>query len=59
MIQDGLRRKDKDLAKMKKHIIELLDQAWTKGYIAGCDDGYKTGRMAGPYLDSEVINHDN
>lgn len=46
MVQDGLRHKDKDLAKMKKHILELLDQAWTKGYIAGCNDGYATARDA-------------
>lgn len=46
MVQDGLKHKDKDLAKMKKHILELLDQAWTKGYIAGCNDGYATARDA-------------
>ena len=46
MTQDGLKHKDKDLAKMKKHILELLSQAWTKGYIAGCNDGYATGRDA-------------
>lgn len=53
MVQDGLRHKDKDLAKMKKHILELLDQAWTKGYIAGCNDGYATGRNAFKPKDGE------
>ena len=53
MIQDGLKHKEKDLAKMKKHILELLDQAWIKGYLAGCDDGYRTGREAGPYIRDE------
>lgn len=46
MIQNRLNDKEKDVQGLKKQTSSLLNCAWEKGYIAGFDDGYKTGRQA-------------
>ena len=46
MIQERLNDKDKDLRGIKKQFNELLECAWMKGYVAGCNDGYDTRREA-------------
>lgn len=49
------RRKDKehDVKGMKKATALILERCWEKGYAAGFDDGYKTGRSAGPFIGKE------
>lgn len=46
MIQNRLNDKEKDIQGLKKQAASLLNCAWEKGYAAGFDDGYKTGREA-------------
>ena len=44
MIQDRLKHKDKEIKGMQRATAEMLDHCWIKGYQAGFDDGYRTGR---------------
>lgn len=44
MIQKRLHDKEKEIQGLKKQTSSLLNRAWGKGYVAGFDDGYKTGR---------------
>lgn len=46
MIQNRLNDKDKDVRGLKKQTSSLLNCAWEKGYVAGFEDGYKSGRQA-------------
>lgn len=47
MIQNNrLNDKEKDVRGLKKQTSSLLNCAWQKGYVAGFDDGYKTGKQA-------------
>lgn len=46
MIQNRLNDKEKDIQGLKKQTSSLFNCAWEKGYAAGFDDGYKTGRQA-------------
>lgn len=46
MIQNRLKDKEKDIQGLKKQTSSLLNCAWEKGYVAGFDDGYKTGRQS-------------
>lgn len=46
MIQNRLHDKEKEIQGLKKQTSSLLNRAWEKGYIAGFDDGYETGKQA-------------
>lgn len=46
MIQNRLNDKEKEIQGLKKQTSSLLNRAWEKGYVAGFDDGYETGRQA-------------
>lgn len=54
MIQDRLKDKDKDVRGMRKATSEILGQCWIKGYQAGFNDGYFTGRDAGPLIGEDI-----
>ena len=46
MIQKRLHDKEKEIQGLKKQTSSLLSRAWEKGYVAGFDDGYETGKQA-------------
>lgn len=46
MIQKRFHDKEKEIQGLKKQTSSLLTRAWEKGYVAGFDDGYETGRDA-------------
>ena len=46
MIQKRLHDKEKEIQGLKKQTSSLLNRAWEKGYVAGFDDGYETGKQA-------------
>ena len=50
MTEESLKRKVSDLRGVKKQASELLDCAWLKGYIVGCEDGRKTARKNGKWI---------
>lgn len=57
MIQDGLKNKENDIKGITKQACSLLDIAWTKGYVAGVNDGHRTcmegmKRRKGSWIDS-------
>jgi hypothetical protein len=53
MIQNRLNDKEKDIQGLKKQTSSLLNCAWEKGYVAGFNDGYETGRQANEQLTGE------
>lgn len=57
MIQDRLHDKDNDIQGLKKQSSALLNCAWEKGYCAGHDDGYATGREA--FKPSDELNEES
>lgn len=46
MIRNSWNDKKADIQGLKKQTSSLLNCAWEKGYVAGFDDGYKSGRQA-------------
>ena len=46
MIQNRLHDKEKEIQGLKKQSSSLLNRAWEKGYVAGFDDGYETGKQS-------------
>ena len=53
MTEEALKNKESSLRGLKKQACELIECAWLKGYVAGAEDGYKTGRKAGPYINEQ------
>ena len=61
MTEEALKNKESSLRGLKKQASELIECAWLKGYVAGAEDGYKTGRKAGPYineLEEEILHNE-
>lgn len=50
MTEESLKRKVSDLRGVKKQASELLECAWLKGYVVGCEDGRKTARQNGKWI---------
>lgn len=50
MVQKRLKDKEKDIKGMQRATAEMLEHCWVKGYQAGFNDGYETGRSAGPFI---------
>lgn len=59
MIQEELKNKEKDIKGITRQACSLLDTAWAKGYVAGFNDGYKTGKEATKRPKGEWIPNDN
>lgn len=57
MIQDRLHDKNNDIQGLKKQSSALLNCAWEKGYCAGHEDGYATGREA--FKSSDELTEEN
>ena len=57
MIQNRLHDKDNDIQGLKKQSSTLLNCAWEKGYCAGVEDGYATGREA--FKPSDELNEES
>ncbi len=59
MIQNRLHDKEKEIQGLKKQSSSLLNSAWEKGYVAGFDDGYKTGRQEERPTGEWIEHYDN
>lgn len=62
MIRNRWNDKKADIQGLKKQTSSLLNCAWEKGYVAGFDDGYKSGRQAekrpkGKWIFNEKMYH--
>ena len=57
MIRNRWNDKKADIQGLKKQTSSLLNCAWEKGYVAGFDDGYKTGRQAEERPKGKWIKH--
>lgn len=57
MTEEALKRKKNELTGVKKQASELLEVAWVKGYVVGCEDGRKSAISHGEWVDCEDNNY--